>query len=66
MNQQYAIVVYDPSGYHEFNVLDWWPDISHIERVGFMMFNGSIREVRDVHRTKSGIQIELYKLFYIN
>lgn len=39
--------------YPRYRVLDH-------EREGFMMFNGQMREIREVHRTQNGIQIELY------
>jgi len=64
INNQYIVVVYDPSGYSKLNLLDFYPDLDHIERVGFMMYKGSIREVNDIHRTKSGVQIELFSLKY--
>lgn len=36
--------------------LDFTPDTSK----GFIFFQGSLREIRDVHKTSGGVQIELY------
>ena len=41
---------------NEIHWLDYMPNIES----GFMYFRGALREIRDVHYTKSGTQIELY------
>lgn len=46
-------------------VLDYVPNIQQIEYWGFMTFEGERREVRDIHRTQEGIQIELYPKNFI-
>lgn len=40
--------------------LDWTPNMFDIEYWGYMFFDGIRREVREIHRTQNGIQIELY------
>lgn len=37
-------------------------DIDRIAEVGFMFYHGERREVLEIHRTKSGMQIELFAL----
>lgn len=39
--------------------LDYTPAIRKIEYEGWFMFRGELREVRDVHWTANGVQIEL-------
>lgn len=41
--------------------LDHTPNIAEIERSGFFLFQGEQREVRGIHRTPKGVQIELWK-----
>lgn len=56
------VTVYDPSGVIHITTLDYTPNIEHIRYYGFFMFRGVLREVRDIHQTKNGTQIELEKI----
>ena len=46
----------DSGNIHVLNVM---PDMYHIQKTGCFYFQGILREVRDIHRTQKGIQIEL-------
>ena len=35
-----------------------------VKKENFIVFNGKIREIRDIHETKNGKQIELYPVIY--
>lgn len=56
------VSVADPSSWYPSQPLECSNlGVDKIEREGFLMFGGHLREVRQVHRTQSGVQIELYK-----
>jgi hypothetical protein len=46
--------------YHNWiKTLDWTPNIPLCEYTGFIRLDGDLKEIREIHRTKNGIQIEL-------
>ncbi len=50
------ITVADTTSLMGIYPLDYMPDT----KSGFMFFQGALREIRDIHETKNGKQIELY------
>jgi len=36
------------------------PDIHRLAKEGFLYLNGKLREVREIHQTTNGIQVELF------
>lgn len=50
------IYIYDPR-YYRIYQLDYQPNLKD----PFIFWAGELREIRDIHFTKNGIQIELYK-----
>jgi hypothetical protein len=59
MNFLYTLV--DSRYSNHPTTLDFIPNINNIEYCGFMMWQGQLREVVEIHKTKNGIQIELQK-----
>lgn len=57
LNQiKWPVIVADSYGLTKLQQIEYIPDI----RTGFIYFNGQLREIRDVHETNNGMQIELY------
>lgn len=44
-------------------ILDFTPNLTALNYYGWMWWKGEQREIREIHVTKSGIQIELLKRF---